>query len=177
VLKVLDRKTNSVSAESKVNKSDTIYINQSEVNQIMLQVKQGASEQDVIRRLNGFRGQLQAKTASFATLATKYSEDPNANMNKGYLGWISPGQVPPEVDVALSRLKPGELSEPFQTEFGWHVVQLLNRRQTEVTGAQQKEYARASLRQMKLIQANEDWIRELRDNATIELRPPYTMTK
>jgi peptidyl-prolyl cis-trans isomerase SurA len=56
-------------------------------------------------------------------------------------------------------------------------VQLLNRRQTEVTGAQQKEYARASLRQMKLIQANEDWIRELRDNATIELRPPYTMTK
>jgi peptidyl-prolyl cis-trans isomerase SurA len=177
VLKVLDRKTNSVSAESKVNKSDTIYINQSEVNQIMLQVKQGVSEQDVIRRLNGFRGQLQAKTASFATLATKYSEDPNANMNKGYLGWISLGQVPPEVDVALSRLKPGELSEPFQTEFGWHVVQLLNRRQTEVTGAQQKEYARASLRQMKLIQANEDWIRELRDNATIELRPPYTMTK
>ena len=56
-------------------------------------------------------------------------------------------------------------------------MQLINRRQSEVTAAQQKEYARAALRQSKLLQANEDWIRELRDNATIELRPPYTMTK
>jgi peptidyl-prolyl cis-trans isomerase SurA len=177
VLKVLDRKVNAATQASNTSKSDSIYINQSEVNQILLQMKQGANEQDLIRRLNNFRGQILAKTANMSDLAVKFSEDPNASGNKGYLGWISPGQVPPEFDVTLSRLSPGQVSEPFQTEFGWHIVQLINRRQAEVTGAQQKEYARASLRQMKLIQANEDWIRELRDNATIELRPPYTMTK
>jgi peptidyl-prolyl cis-trans isomerase SurA len=176
VLKLLDRRVNAATQASNTSKSDSIYINQSEVNQILLQMKQGVTEQELIRRLNNFRGQILAKTANIGDLAVKFSEDPNATRNKGYLGWISPGQVPPEIDIALSRLSPGEVSEPFQTEYGWHIMQLINRRQAEVTGAQQKEYARASLRQMKLIQANEDWMRELRDNATIELRPPYTMT-
>jgi len=175
ILKVLDRKSSASASQS--NQSESIYITQSEVNQMMLTVKQGTNEEEVIRRLKTFRDQIKAKTVNFTDIAKKYSEDPNVVKNQGYLGWISPGQVPPEVDVALSRLNPGELSDPFQTEFGWHIVQLINRRQSEVTAAQQKEYARAALRQSKLIQANEDWIRELRDNATIELRPPYTMTK
>jgi len=177
ILKVLDRKSSASSSVSQGNKSESIYITQSEVNQMMLTVKQGTNEDEVIRRLKTFRDQIKAKTVNFTDIAKKYSEDPNVSKNQGYLGWISPGQVPPEVDVALSRLNPGELSDPFQTEFGWHIVQLINRRQSEVTAAQQKEYARAALRQSKLLQANEDWIRELRDNATIELRPPYSMTK
>jgi peptidyl-prolyl cis-trans isomerase SurA len=177
ILKVLDRKSSASSSVSQGNKSESIYITQSEVNQMMLTVKQGTNEDEVIRRLKTFRDQIKAKTVNFKDIAKKYSEDPNVAKNQGYLGWISPGQVPPEVDVALSRLNPGELSDPFQTEFGWHIVQLINRRQSEVTAAQQKEYARAALRQSKLLQANEDWIRELRDNATIELRPPYSMTK
>jgi peptidyl-prolyl cis-trans isomerase SurA len=177
ILKVLDRKSNSQNNNNATGKSDSIFITQNEVNQIMLTIKQGVNEEDVIRRLKIYRDQLRAKTAKFEDLAKKYSEDPNVVSNNGYLGWISPGQVPPEVDVALSRLTPGEVSDPFQTEFGWHIVQLINRRQAEVTGAQQKEYARANLRQIKLIQATNDWLRELRDNATIELRPPYTMTK
>jgi len=175
ILKVLDRKSGSSASQS--NQSESIYITQSEVNQMMLKVKQGTSEEEVIRRLKTFRDQIKAKTVNFTDIAKKYSEDPNVVTNQGYLGWISPGQVPPEIDVALSRLNLGELSDPFQTEFGWHIVQLINRRQSEVTAAQQKEYARAALRQSKLMQANEDWIRELRDNATIELRPPYSMTK
>jgi len=177
ILKVLDRKSNTSTLASQNNNSESIYITQSEVNQMMLKVKQGANEEEVIRRLKTFRDQIKAKTVNFTDIAKKYSEDPNVVTNQGYLGWISPGQVPPEVDVALSRLNLGELSDPFQTEFGWHIVQLINRRQSEVTAAQQREYARAAIRQSKLIQANEDWIRELRDNATIELRPPYTMTK
>jgi peptidyl-prolyl cis-trans isomerase SurA len=177
ILKVLDRKSSTSTLASQNNNSESIYITQSEVNQMMLKVKQGASEEEVIRRLKTFRDQIKAKTVNFTDIAKKYSEDPNVVTNQGYLGWISPGQVPPEIDVALSRLNLGELSDPFQTEFGWHIVQLINRRQSEVTAAQQKEYARAALRQSKLMQANEDWIRELRDNATIELRPPYSMTK
>ena len=177
ILKVLDRKSSGSNNASGSTNSDSIFITQNEINLMLLAIKQGVSEDDVVRKLKLFRDQIKAKTSKFEDIALKYSEDPNVASNKGYLGWISPGQVPPEIDVALSRLNPGEVSEPFQTEFGWHIVQLINRRQTEVTGAQQKEYARANLRQIKLVQATSDWLRELRDNATIELRPPYTMSK
>ena len=177
ILKVLDRKSSGSNNASGSTNSDSIFITQYEINLMLLAIKQGVSEDDVVRKLKLFRDQIKAKTSKFEDIALKYSEDPNVASNKGYLGWISPGQVPPEIDVALSRLNPGEVSEPFQTEFGWHIVQLINRRQTEVTGAQQKEYARANLRQIKLVQATSDWLRELRDNATIELRPPYTMSK
>ena len=176
ILKILDRK-NSANSSTGSSKSDSIFITQNEVSQIMLLMKQGVNEDDLVRKLRTFRDQIRAKTAKLEDLAKKYSEDPNVVNNKGYIGWISPGQVPPEIDVALSRLNPGDVSDPFQSEYGWHIVQLINRRQTEITGAQQKEYARANLRQIKLIQATKDWIRELRDNATIELRPPYTMSK
>jgi len=177
ILKVLDRKSSGSNNASGSNNSDSIFITQNEINLMLLSVKQGVSEDDVVRKLKLFRDQIRAKTSKFEDIAQKYSEDPNVATNRGYIGWVSPGQIPPEIDVALSRLSPGEVSEPFQTEFGWHIVQLLNRRQSEVTGAQQKEYARANLRQIKLVQATNDWIRELRDNATIELRPPYTMSK
>jgi peptidyl-prolyl cis-trans isomerase SurA len=176
ILKILDRK-NSANSSAGASKSDSIFITQNEVSQIMLLMKQGVNEDDLVRKLRTYRDQIRAKTVKLEDLAKKYSEDPNVVNNKGYVGWISPGQVPPEIDVALSRLNPGEVSDPFQSEYGWHIVQLINRRQTEITGAQQKEYARANLRQIKLIQATNDWIRELRDNATIELRPPYTMSK
>lgn len=177
VLKVLDRKSSSATAGTQAKQTDSIFISQSEVNQILIILRQGLSEQDIIRKLKILREQILSKTTNFKEVAKKHSEDPNVDKNEGYLGWTSPGQLPPEIDITLGRLSPGEISEPFQTEFGWHIVQLLNRRQSEVTLSQQKEYARATLRQMKLGQANEDWLRELRDNSTIELRPPYTMTK
>jgi peptidyl-prolyl cis-trans isomerase SurA len=173
ILKVLDLKLNSATDKSGASNTESIFITQSEVNQLMLTAKEGTPKEDTIRKLKGFSDQIRAKTASFTDLAKKYSEDPNVSNNNGYMGWISPGQVPPEIDIALRRLNPGDVSDPFQTEFGWHIVQLLNRRQSEVTANQQKEFARASLRQIKLQKAYQDWISELRDNATIDLKPPY----
>ncbi len=175
ILKVLDLKLNSATDKNSASNTESIFITQSEVNQLMLTVKEGTPKEDTIRKLKGFSDQIRAKTASFTDLAKKYSEDPNVSNNNGYMGWISPGQVPPEIDIALRRLNPGDVSDPFQTEFGWHIVQLLNRRQSEVTANQQKEFARASLRQIKLQKAYQDWISELRDNATIDLKSPYSI--
>jgi peptidyl-prolyl cis-trans isomerase SurA len=79
------------------------------------------------------------------------------------------------MEIALRRLNPGEVSEPFQTDYGWHIVQLLNRRKSEITASQQKEYASATLRQMKLQKSYQDWITELRDNSTINVRAPYSL--
>jgi peptidyl-prolyl cis-trans isomerase SurA len=173
VLKVLDFKSNS--SAGNASNSDSIFITQSEMNQLILILKRGDAKEDLIRRLRGFSEQVKAKTASFADIAKKYSEDPNATKNNGYAGWVSPGQIPPEMEIALRRLNPGEVSEPFQTDYGWHIVQLLNRRTSEITAGQQKEYASATLRQMKLQKSYQDWITELRDNSTIDVRAPYSL--
>jgi peptidyl-prolyl cis-trans isomerase SurA len=173
VLKVLDFKSNATSGNA--NNSESIFITQSEMNQLILILKRGDAKEDIIRRLRGFSEQIRAKTATFADIARKYSEDPNAIKNNGYAGWVSPGQIPPEMEIALRRLNPGEVSEPFQTDYGWHIVQLLNRRKSEITASQQKEYASATLRQMKLQKSYQDWITELRDNSTINVRAPYSL--
>ena len=173
VLKVLDFKSNSSTGNG--SNLESIFITQTEMNQLILILKRGDAREDIIRRLKGFSEQIKAKTATFADIARKYSEDPNAIKNNGYAGWVSPGQIPPEMEIALRRLNPGEVSEPFQTDYGFHIVQLLNRRKSEITASQQKEYASATLRQMKLQKSYQDWITELRDNSTINVRAPYSL--
>jgi peptidyl-prolyl cis-trans isomerase SurA len=63
------------------------------------------------------------------------------------------------------------VSEPVRTEFGWHLIQVMERRQTQLSADKQREYARAALREKKLDQAYEDWLRQIRDAATVEIRP------
>jgi len=150
---------------------------ENDVNTLMITTKQGVTDDDVLRKLKGIRDQIQAKAIGFEDAAKKYSEDPTVKKNNGHLGWVSPGMLPPEFDTALNPLNPGEISSPFKTNFGWHLVQLVNKKQVEVTVSQQKEYARATLRQEKMAQENENFIRELRDNATIEIRSPYSLPK
>lgn len=176
ILKLMDHKGGSVTSNTDVG-NGSILIIQNEISHIMITSKSGASDEDIQRRLNVYRNQVNSKTADFGELAKKYSEDSATAPKKGYLGVISPGQSLPEFDIAMKDLKPGEVSAPFKTEFGWHIIYLMNQRKTELTSNQQKEYARAALRQSRLDQAYQDWIRELRDNATIELRPPYNMSK
>ena len=139
----------------------------------MILARPGQVDQDVVRRLATFRDQVRAKTADFAALAKKHSEDKQSAPNGGYIGWISPGQLPPEFDVTIASLQPGSVSDPIRTDYGWHLIQLLNRKQSELSPNQQKDFAKASLRQSKLEQAYSDWVQELRSNATVEYRPPY----
>lgn len=166
VLKLVDRK-GSKSAK------DSIIVTQTEVRHLLIKERPGQNEEDVVRRLNTFRDQVRTKVADFGALAKRYSEDANSAVNGGALGWVTPGQLMPEFEQAMSKLQIGEVSDPVHTEFGWHLVQVINRKQTELSANQQKEFARASLRQSKLDQAYQDWLHELRDAATVELRDPY----
>jgi peptidyl-prolyl cis-trans isomerase SurA len=113
----------------------------------------------------------------FGALAKKHSEDPQSAPNDGALGWVTPGQLMPEFEQVMASMQPGQVSDPVRTEYGWHLIQLLNRKQTELTAVQQKDFARANLRQAKLEQAQRDWVRELRDAATVEYREPYSAPK
>lgn len=176
VLKLIDRKgSNGKQAPSSAaaTTAGSILIVQNEVRHLLILARQGQVDQDVVRRLSTFRDQVRAKTADFAALAKKHSEDKQSAPNGGYLGWISPGQLPPEFDITIANLQPGSVSDPIRTDYGWHLIQLLNRKQSELSPTQQKDFAKATLRQSKIEQAYLDWVQELRSNATVEFRPPY----
>jgi peptidyl-prolyl cis-trans isomerase SurA len=135
---------------------------------ILLRSRAGLTDQDAERRLAGYRDQVRAKTADFGELAKKYSEDGSAP-NGGNLGWMGPGDLVPEFDQAMNRLQIGEVSNPVKTEFGWHLIQVLERREAQLTVEKQRQFARAAIRERKFEQAYQDWLRELRDTATVKI--------
>ena len=176
VLKVLDRRAAGASAPpQQAAAPDTgsptpqnIPITQTLSRHILLRSRAGLSDQDAERRLQGYRDQVRAKTADFAELAKKYSEDGSAP-NGGELGWMSPGDLVPEFEQAMNRLQIGEVSNPVKTEFGWHLIQVLERREGQLTVEKQRQFARAAIREKKFDQAYQEWMRELRDNATVKI--------
>ena len=177
VLKVLDRRALVVNAPpaqqatpqdeaSAVPKN--IKVTQTLSRHILLRSRAGLSDQDAERRLAGYRDQVRAKTADFGDLAKKYSEDGSA-ASGGNLGWMGPGDLVPEFDQAMNRLQIGEVSNPVKTEFGWHLIQVLERREAELTVEKQRQFARAAIRERKFEQAYQDWLREIRDTATVKI--------
>ena len=161
IVKVMGRKGGPV--------QENIVITQTMARHILLRHRAGMTDAEAERRLSIFRDQVKVKAADFGQLAQKYSEDGSAS-NGGKLGWMSPGELVPIFEQAMNKLNIGEVSDPVKTEFGWHLIQVLERRQTQLSADKQREYARAALREKKLDQAYEDWIRQIRDAATVEIR-------
>ena len=176
VLKVIDRRAISATASAQQQASapepssspQNIPITQTLARHILLKNRAGLSDQDAERRLQGYRDQVRAKTADFGELAKKYSEDGSA-ANGGNLGWMGPGDLVPEFEQAMNRLQIGEVSNPVKSEFGWHLIQVLERRDAQLTVEKQREFARAAIRERKFDQAYQDWVRELRDTATVKI--------
>jgi peptidyl-prolyl cis-trans isomerase SurA len=175
VLKVLDRRALAGGApqqttpqEAASSAPQNIAITQTMSRHILLRNRPGLNDQDAERRLAGYRDQVRAKTADFGELAKKYSEDGSA-ANGGNLGWMGPGDLVPEFEQAMNRLQIGEVSNPVKSEFGWHLIQVLERRDAQLTVDKQKEFARAAIRERKFEQAYQDWIRQLRDTATVKI--------
>ena len=175
VLKVLDRRALVTGApqqvapqESAPGAPQSITITQTMSRHILLRNRPGLTDQDAERRLAGYRDQVRAKTADFGELAKKYSEDGSA-ANGGNLGWMGPGDLVPEFEQAMNRLQIGEISNPVKTEFGWHLIQVLERREAQLTVEKQREFARAAIHEKKFEQAYQDWIRQLRDTATVKI--------
>lgn len=176
VLKVLDRRALTVAPEPQQaapqeispTVPQNIMVTQTSSRHILLRSRAGLTDQDAERRLAGYRDQVRAKTADFGELAKKYSEDGSA-ANGGNLGWMGPGDLVPEFDQAMNRLQIGEVSNPVKTEFGWHLIQVLERREAQLTIEKQRQFARAAIRERKFEQAYQDWLRELRDTATVKI--------
>ncbi len=144
------------------------HIQQTQVRHILIRTGPNMPEAEAKRQLTTLRDRL-THGGDFADAARRYSQDGSAQAG-GDLGWVSPGELVPEFEQAMSRLRPGEISEPIVTQFGVHLIQVLNRRETEVSPEKQRDFARAEIRERKLRAAYDDWVRQLRQAAYVEYR-------
>ena len=131
--------------------------------------QRGGVETDARRRLSDLRERIVTGGANFAELARLHSEDGSATRG-GDLDWVYPGDTVPEFERMLNELKPGELSVPFKSQFGWHLVQVLERRTADVSVERRRLMARQALKERKSDEAYQDWVRQVRDRAYVEIR-------
>ena len=145
-----------------------VMVQQTHARHILVKTNELVSESEARNRLLGLKERLENK-ADFAALARAHSEDASATKG-GDLGWLSPGDTVPEFERAMTALKPGEISAPVKTPFGWHLIQVLERRNEDMSKERQRLAARQTLRARKSDEAYQEWVRQLRDRAYIELR-------
>ena len=126
------------------------------------------SEAAARQKLLDIRQQVEAG-GDFAKFASTYSQDGSASQG-GDLGWISPGETVPEFERAMNNLKDGEISEPVRSEYGYHLIQVLGRREAQGSVQQQMDLARQAIGQRKAEQAYSDWLRQLRDSAYVQYK-------
>jgi peptidyl-prolyl cis-trans isomerase SurA len=143
-------------------------VQQTRVRHILLKTNELVSENEARNRLRTLKERLENK-ADFGELARVHSEDASASRG-GDLGWILPGDTVPEFERAMNNLKPGEISDPVQTPFGWHLIQVLERGTQDVSKERRRLAARQTLRARKADEAYQEWVRQLRDRAYIEVR-------
>lgn len=160
-----------VKLNEKRGKDTTTVITQTRVRHILIKPSELTSESDAKTRLLQIRERLEQGGAKFEELARQYSEDLGSGAKGGELNWVNPGDLVPEFQKAMDVLKPGELSQPVQSPFGWHLIQVLERRQQDVTEERQRLQARQNIRDRKSEEAFQEWVRQVRDQAYVELRP------
>ena len=124
-----------------------------------------------LEKLLPLRDRIQRGEIDFAEAAKKYSEDASS-FSGGTLGWAAPGQFVPEFEAAMNELKPGQVSAPVATEFGVHLIEVMQRRAVEMTREQIKQQIENQLRDQKSGKATEEWLLNLRGRAFIEMREP-----
>jgi peptidyl-prolyl cis-trans isomerase SurA len=143
-------------------------VEQTHARHILLRTSEIVSEADAKRKLNNLRERI-LNGADFGDLARLNSDD-TSSVKGGDLGWLYPGDTVPQFERVMDSLKPGQVSEPFATPFGWHLVQVLERRQAPVSGERKRQEARLILRERKADEAYQEWLRQLRDRAFVEYR-------
>jgi peptidyl-prolyl cis-trans isomerase SurA len=146
-------------------------VTQTRARHILLRTSAQASARDAARRLDDLKRQIEGGQRRFEDVAREVSEDGSA-VGGGDLGWASPGGFVPEFEEAMNRLAPGAVSAPVASRFGVHLIQVVERRQVELSDKEIREQARAALRERKFESAYEEWAKELRARAYIEMREP-----
>lgn len=143
-------------------------VQQTNVRHILIRLDAITTEADAKQQLQNIRQRVLAGNADFSDEAKKHSDDPGSAKLGGNLGWNNLGVYDPVFEQTLAELGVNEISEPFQSNFGWHIVQLLGRRTDDQTDAMKRQQAMRILQQRKFSEEVENWVRELRDGAYVK---------
>src|SRR5277367_6745510 len=146
-----------------------VIINQIHVRHILMKPNELDDDETVRQKLSKLRERI-LKGEDFAGLASTNSSDPGSAPDGGDLGWSGPGTFVPEFDKAIADLKVNEISEPFKTRYGWHIVQMLGTRTYDSTEDVRRQKAFVAIRESKADEETELWVRALRDEAFVEIK-------
>jgi peptidyl-prolyl cis-trans isomerase SurA len=163
VLKLVDKRAAAAAAP------DAVAQQQTHARHILLKVTPTMTAAEAKKKLTDLKERLDNKAAKFDDLARAVSNDGTAAKG-GDLGWLYPGDSVPEFETAMNALKPGEISNPVETPFGWHLIEVLERKSDDATKERQRNMARNVIRERKMQEATEDWARQVRDRAYVEFR-------
>jgi peptidyl-prolyl cis-trans isomerase SurA len=158
IVKLLDKRGNE----------GPVIVQQTHARHILVKLNEVVSESDARHRLANLKERVD-NGADFAELARLQSEDASASRG-GDLGWLSPGDTVPEFERAMNALEPGQTSDPVQSPFGWHLIQVVERRNEDMSRERQRIVARQAIRARKSDEAYQEWVRQQRDRAYVELR-------
>jgi peptidyl-prolyl cis-trans isomerase SurA len=159
IVKLLDRRS----------KDEPAVVDQTHARHILVRVNETTSEADARAKIDRLKDRLDAGTTKFEDLAKLNSEDATSAKG-GDLGWISPGDVVPAFEEAMNKLPLKQVSAPVRTQFGWHLIEVLERRKQDVTADRARMQAQLAIRQRKSDEAFQDWVRQTRDRAYVEVR-------
>ena len=154
---------------TEIRDSEKVVVTQTRARHILISPNELLSLEDAKQRIEQLKLRIDGGD-DFAELAKGHSSDTVSAADGGNLGWVSPGDLVPEFEEVMNALEPGEVSEPFRTQFGWHIVQVLERRQHDSTDDVRRARAREAIRSRKLDEARDNWLRQMRDEAYVEYR-------
>ena len=153
--------------------SDRHITTQTHARHILIRPNELTSDDDARRKLTEIRDRIQ-HGEDFSAMAKAYSDDKANSGNGGDLGWINPGEMDPDFEAAMNALEPNQLSKPVRTRFGWHLIEVLGRRSQDITEEFERTKAREQIYQRKVEEETVNWLRRLRDEAYVEIRPEGT---
>jgi len=153
---------------NKKGSSGPLVVEQTHVRHILIKLSEITSENEGRQKLIGIKERLE-NGIKFEDMAKQYSEDPSANSG-GDLGWINPGDTVPEFEKTMKQLNINQISDPIKTPFGWHLIQVLERRSQDMSKESARIQARQQIKMRKSEEAYQDWLQELRDRSFVELR-------
>ncbi len=152
-----------------VRSSEKHIITQTNARHILIKVDEITTEDNAKIRLEQLKTRLEGGD-DFTKLAKAHSDDKISAADGGDLGWSSPGELAPQFENVMNQLNINEISEPFKTQFGWHILQVLERREHDNTENARRKKASEEIRRRKSEEAHQNWLRHLRDEAYIEYR-------
>jgi len=161
IIKVLDLK-------GAINLDEHHLVTKTKVRHILIKTNELMNDEDARQKLVTLKQRIKDGD-NFATLARSHSDDPTSSLKGGDLGWVTSGVLVPVFEQTMNSLALGEISEPIQTTFGWHIIQVLEREETDDKGEFGKNQIREQIRRRKIEEETELWMRRLRSEAFVEI--------